>query len=94
MCGGAVISDIDPFVKRSRKVNANDLWNELDTYNRFAWNIKPPSPVRNRTTMNDYTPNSNQGDVKYNDPQPSPNLFSSLIVEDLMVLFIANENMM
>ncbi|CAI9290905.1 unnamed protein product [Lactuca saligna] len=64
MCGGAVISDIDPFVKRSRKVNANDLWNELDTYNRFAWNIKPPSPVRNRTTMNDYTPNSNQGTRK------------------------------
>ncbi|GKC88844.1 ethylene-responsive transcription factor RAP2-3, partial [Tanacetum coccineum] len=52
MCGGAVISDVDPIMKRSRKVTANDLWNEFDTYDDdlFDWDIKPPSLFH--TTMN------------------------------------------
>nr|GEW81885.1 ethylene-responsive transcription factor RAP2-3-like [Tanacetum cinerariifolium] len=54
MCGGAVISDVEPIMKRSRKVTANDLWNEFDTYDDdhlFDWDIKPPSLFH--TTMND-----------------------------------------
>lgn len=47
MCGGAVISDVDPFVKGNRNVTANDLWNDFDTYNLF----KPPSLAR--TSRND-----------------------------------------
>ncbi|PWA86929.1 ribosomal protein S12, mitochondrion [Artemisia annua] len=51
MCGGAVISDVDPIMKRSRKVTTNDLWNEFDTYDDlFDWDIKPPSLFH--TTMN------------------------------------------
>lgn len=51
MCGGAVISDVDPIMKRSRKMTANDLWNEFDTYDDlFDWDIKPPSLFL--TTMN------------------------------------------
>ncbi|XP_071737408.1 ethylene-responsive transcription factor RAP2-3-like [Rutidosis leptorrhynchoides] len=49
MCGGAVISDVDPIMERSRKVTGNDLWNEFDTYELFGLDIKPPSLLQ--TTM-------------------------------------------
>ncbi|KAI3756246.1 hypothetical protein L1987_56065 [Smallanthus sonchifolius] len=51
MCGGAVISDVDPAGKLSRKLTANDLLNEFDPYDLFGWDIKPPSLLR--TTTND-----------------------------------------
>ncbi|KVH91699.1 ethylene-responsive transcription factor RAP2-3-like [Cynara cardunculus var. scolymus] len=63
MCGGAVISDVDPIVKRSRKLTSDDLWNEFETYDLFAWDIKPQSLLR--TTRNDdYTSKRKQGSEK------------------------------
>lgn len=55
MCGGAVISDVDPIVKRSRKLTANDLWNEFDTNDLFGWDIKPQTLLRT-TRSDDSTP--------------------------------------
>ncbi|KAI7743008.1 hypothetical protein M8C21_032673 [Ambrosia artemisiifolia] len=51
MCGGAVISDVDPTGKLSRKLTSNDLWNEFDTFDLFAFDIKPSSSLL-RTTIN------------------------------------------
>ncbi|KAI3494532.1 hypothetical protein L1887_40664 [Cichorium endivia] len=63
MCGGAVISDVDPFIQRSRKLTSDDLWNEFDSYDLFGWDIKSPSLVHT-TSNEDSTPKSNKGSVK------------------------------
>ncbi|MFS7923409.1 hypothetical protein Hanom_Chr03g00260371 [Helianthus anomalus] len=54
MCGGAVFSDVDPTGKLSRKLTANDLWDEFDTYDLFGFDIKPQSLLH--TTRNDAEP--------------------------------------
>ncbi|KAF5753633.1 putative transcription factor AP2-EREBP family [Helianthus annuus] len=41
MCGGAVISDADPVFKLDRKLTANDLWSEFDTFDCFGWDFRP-----------------------------------------------------
>ncbi|KAI3756247.1 hypothetical protein L1987_56066 [Smallanthus sonchifolius] len=47
-------------VKRCRMVAATDLWNEVNTYNPFAWNINPPSVIHFAAS----TPNLKQGSQK------------------------------
>ncbi|MFS7923414.1 putative transcription factor AP2-EREBP family [Helianthus anomalus] len=54
MCGGAVFSDVDPTGKLSRKLTANDLWDEFDTYDLFGFDIKPQPLLH--TTRNDAEP--------------------------------------
>lgn len=76
MCGGAIISDDDSLVKRSRKLTANDLWNEFDTYNHFGWDIKPPSLVR--TPNDDSTPIPNQGSTRKIDKKIKPRIRKNL----------------
>lgn len=71
MCGGAVISDVDPIVKRSRKMTSDDLWNEFDTYDLFGWDVKPQSLLR--TTRNDdSTPKRKQGSEKPMEKKTKP----------------------
>ncbi|KAI3713630.1 hypothetical protein L1987_72213 [Smallanthus sonchifolius] len=40
MCGGAVISDVDPAFKLGRKLTADDIWSEFDTSDLFGWDFK------------------------------------------------------
>ncbi|KAI3692069.1 hypothetical protein L6452_31878 [Arctium lappa] len=83
MCGGAVISDVDPIVKRRRKLTSDDLWNEFDTYDLFGWDIEPQSLLR--TTRNDdSTPKRKQGCQKQTPkpmekkPKPRKNLYRGI----------------
>ncbi|KAI3804536.1 hypothetical protein L1987_26152 [Smallanthus sonchifolius] len=59
MCGGDAIPDGDPMAQRCRMVAASDLWNEFNTYNPFAWDIKPPSVIH-FARNDDSTPNLKQ----------------------------------
>lgn len=43
MCGGAIISDAEPVFNCDRKLNADDLWSDFDTYDLFGWDFKPQS---------------------------------------------------
>lgn len=62
MCGGAIISDFVPAVKRGRKLTTQDLWAELDSISdHFGWDCKPkahtfPSPA---SSINKITPAQN-----------------------------------
>ncbi|KAJ9536966.1 hypothetical protein OSB04_029699 [Centaurea solstitialis] len=61
MCGGAVISDVDPIVKRSRKLTSDDIWSEFGTYDLFPWDTKPHQSLLH-TTRNEFTPKRKPGE--------------------------------
>ncbi|KAK9059418.1 hypothetical protein SSX86_022038 [Deinandra increscens subsp. villosa] len=64
MCGGALISGDGPNGKQSGKLTTSDLWNEFDTYDLFAWDIKPPSLLRR--TVDESTQIPKQGEYSLN----------------------------
>ncbi|KAL8195872.1 hypothetical protein R6Q57_025362 [Mikania cordata] len=66
MCGGAVISGVDPTGKLRRKRITNDLWNEFDVYDLFGWDIKPTSLLRTTSNDDESTQKPKQGNKHQN----------------------------
>ncbi|XP_076883672.1 ethylene-responsive transcription factor RAP2-3-like [Bidens hawaiensis] len=69
MCGGAVISDDDTALKLGRKLTANYLFSEFDTFDLFGWDFKLQIQ---RSTTDQVIANSNSKRFTNKDPHEEP----------------------